>query len=560
MKIKKILIIIGICLASIGLLSCSVLLFDNNNSNNSSGSSSSDEEIYTVTYDGNGATSLPVAYTRFKDYNKVNLVTPAKTGYIFDGWYEGDTKVEKLTENRDYNLTAKFNIVNYSISYELNGGYLPGLYNSVDDLIYEIVDSAVATNETLDTIEEKYYIIRNNTAQFYGNDDRLMSFYFNSKEKYNFLIEYFKDNSIYKSNINWDNLENANDFEEFFELDGDNIAYFCSEFYNFVLSKWSCYSEFSDGFPYCTYYGLDDYDYKEVRGSYYDENLLNKLYDYMPKTTYKITSDDIWLTNCVPIKEGYVFDGWYTSPSFINQIGVIVAGHHEDITLYAKWNKIYTITFDSTGGTQCPSFTLLPGQSFEFVPVELYTPTRDGYEFNGWYDLDGNIVNSTINYDDLSEDITLSAKWSRIQATYELYDEDDSSNDYFILGNEVYVYIPFSDENDGEFYEQISFTTDLGNAIDPLYIHYIMVNDNLETGYYICAGDKSKDSIISAKGESIANLYDEYDEICGYIYKFIIDNEDIVNSQYVIYPITEDYEYAYKGFRFVYNVQLPNEE
>ena len=126
MNIKKILIIIGICLASIGLLSCSVLLFGNNNnnknSNNSSGSSSSDEEIYTVTYDGNGATSLPVAYTRFKDYNKVNLVTPAKIGYIFDGWYEGDTKVDKLTENRDYNLTAKFNIVNYSITYVFNGG------------------------------------------------------------------------------------------------------------------------------------------------------------------------------------------------------------------------------------------------------------------------------------------------------------------------------------------------------------------------------------------------------------------------------------------------------
>ena len=100
MKIKKILIIIGICLASIGLLSCSVLLFDNNNL--SSGSSSSDEEIYTITYSNNEGSSFSSKTTKFKNFNKVTLPFADKSGYLFKGWYEGDTKVESITENRNY--------------------------------------------------------------------------------------------------------------------------------------------------------------------------------------------------------------------------------------------------------------------------------------------------------------------------------------------------------------------------------------------------------------------------------------------------------------------------
>ena len=52
---------------------------------------------------------------------------PEKPGYTFDNWYVGNEIYnfdEPLTE--DINLTAKFNLITYNITYELNGGSVSG--------------------------------------------------------------------------------------------------------------------------------------------------------------------------------------------------------------------------------------------------------------------------------------------------------------------------------------------------------------------------------------------------------------------------------------------------
>ena len=63
---------------------------------------------YTLTLNPDGGT-LEETEIKFTDYTKVNLPTNInKDGYTFLGWYEGNTKVEKLTDNRNYTLTAKW--------------------------------------------------------------------------------------------------------------------------------------------------------------------------------------------------------------------------------------------------------------------------------------------------------------------------------------------------------------------------------------------------------------------------------------------------------------------
>ena len=63
---------------------------------------------YTLTLNPDGAT-LEETEIKFTDYTKVNLPTNiTKDGYTFLGWFEGETKVEKLLENRNYILTAKW--------------------------------------------------------------------------------------------------------------------------------------------------------------------------------------------------------------------------------------------------------------------------------------------------------------------------------------------------------------------------------------------------------------------------------------------------------------------
>ena len=62
----------------------------------------------------------------------VSLTAHTSTGYQFDGWWNGSVKVFSGTNytfdmpDHEVNLEARWSIINYSITYELNGGVLEG--------------------------------------------------------------------------------------------------------------------------------------------------------------------------------------------------------------------------------------------------------------------------------------------------------------------------------------------------------------------------------------------------------------------------------------------------
>ena len=55
-----------------------------------------------------------------------------------------------------------------------------------------------------------------------------------------------------------------------------------------------------------------------------------------------------------PVREGYKFRGWYTTPTFDEgtkfKFGTIAG--EEDINLYARWDKISAVTFNTVGGSE----------------------------------------------------------------------------------------------------------------------------------------------------------------------------------------------------------------
>ncbi len=106
-----------------------------------------------------------------------------------------------------------------------------------------------------------------------------------------------------------------------------------------------------------------------------------------------------------PTKEGgYEFRGWYKNQdctqefSFDNEI---IKG---DTTIYAKWIKLHTVTFNNNG---VENSTTVRDQE----TVTATTPNdREGYEFGGWY-----LGETEFNFDTpITDDITLQAKWDQI--------------------------------------------------------------------------------------------------------------------------------------------------
>ena len=130
-----------------------------------------------------------------------------------------------------------------------------------------------------------------------------------------------------------------------------------------------------------------------------------------------------------PTKTGYKFAGWYTEADTEFDFNTPITSA---TTLYAKWNaNQYTITFlkqYGAGGTDKATVTF-NSNNFSVVTIEL--PTRDGYEFGGYYtetggaglqivDAEGKWLKNKTGYLDASgnwikaESVNLYAKWTKI--------------------------------------------------------------------------------------------------------------------------------------------------
>jgi len=74
-------------------------------------------------------------------------------------------------------------------------------------------------------------------------------------------------------------------------------------------------------------------------------------------------------------------------------------------------NPGFTITFDSKGGTDVPSQTQMYGELLD-VPED---PTREGYEFTGWYVDSACDILWTEDIRTIESDMTLYAGWEKTE-------------------------------------------------------------------------------------------------------------------------------------------------
>ena len=139
----------------------------------------------------------------------------------------------------------------------------------------------------------------------------------------------------------------------------------------------------------------------EQGGIFYEDKAFDnvKSYDYDNPTNYQGGES--------------TFEGWYLSADFsgdpVDPKNFTMPGN--DVYLYAKWTPAqYTVTFDSRGGSKVPSQRVEKGET----ATKPADPTRDGFEFLGWYDENG--VRWFFDQE-ITEDTTLYAAWKSVQST-----------------------------------------------------------------------------------------------------------------------------------------------
>ncbi len=92
------------------------------------------------------------------------------------------------------------------------------------------------------------------------------------------------------------------------------------------------------------------------------------------------------------VRKGYTFEGWYADNALTEKADFTVK-YTEDVVFYAKWKlNVYTITYD-TASIASVSVNTVFGYTVE-KKVSLTDPVgiKDGYEFLGWEDENGEPV------------------------------------------------------------------------------------------------------------------------------------------------------------------------
>lgn len=157
-------------------------------------------------------------------------------------------------------------------------------------------------------------------------------------------------------------------------------------------------------------------------------------------------------------KSGFDFKGWEYDGAMFDIEKTPVT---EDMLLSATWKPngstiIHTVNFESYGGTTTEAFIVSEGKTFT-KPTD---PTKEGYRFLGWY-----IGEDKYNFMKMaaSEDITLKAKWERIEPYISNKHELERSTNIFeqlsgtwYLNGYEDIYLTVTEEDNG-FNEQWYF-------------------------------------------------------------------------------------------------------
>ncbi|WP_296332913.1 InlB B-repeat-containing protein, partial [uncultured Treponema sp.] len=144
-------------------------------------------------------------------------------------------------------------------------------------------------------------------------------------------------------------------------------------------------------------------------------NLLDGINNSANPATYDIFTE-VTLKN--PSRTGYSFSNWYTDENFVDKKTVIPEGSINNVVLYAKWvPKTYNITYKLDGGTNNKNN---PTSVTFDNPKILENPTKQGFEFEGWF-FDSSYTNPVTQIPVASmNSTTIYAKWIDMRPKYKV--------------------------------------------------------------------------------------------------------------------------------------------
>ncbi|WP_353882572.1 InlB B-repeat-containing protein [Paenibacillus amylolyticus] len=372
---------------------------------------------YTVNFDSNGGSEEVPAQTVGFGATISTPTEPTKDGYVFGGWYSDNTLTNAYdfaaAVTADLTLYAKW-LIPYTISFESNEG-------SVVDA--QTVNEGVKAMAPAPPTKDGYVF-----SGWYSDSELMNAYNFTTMVVTGDLTLYAKW-TVYVPIT----------YTVTFESNGGSLVTEQTVNEGAVAT--------APGAPMLEGYTFDGwYSDSELMIPYgFTEGVMANvmLYAKWTKNSYtvsfnsnngssvssqSVSEGDTAAVPDAPTRAGHVFEGWY-SDAGLNESYSFMTSVMNNLTLYAKWTAIYTVTFNSNGGSLVAEQNMQTGDN----ATEPAVPTRDGYVFNGWYSDAG--LNEAYSFTtSVTGNLTLYAKW-----TFNSRTVDFDSNGGAAVGSQTVV-------------------------------------------------------------------------------------------------------------------------
>ena len=437
----------------------------------------------TITLDANGGivsvNSVVVAYAK-----ESTLPIPTRTGYVFDGWYNGETKYEsiKWSSEGDITLTAKWIANKYNVTFDdvrsdeifITYNYN---YSGANDIIVALADGEVLAYPSIP--QRSGYVF----AGWYTDSA--------CTEKYNFTGEISIDMTLYAK---WIETSMKNVYSEIqidpgkytsssnaYTVSTNGTSSSAKKYIYFVAEEAGIhYIYFKNSTSYPSYYlQIDNLtDGTIVKSS---TDISSTSYSYVK---FACGAGDIFAVSLYSYSSysgseaDFYFEGFdsITSSASADTSATIVDSEKN------KENIVVTLDHNYSGSTST-KVTLANGQTLTYPTV----PTRTGYAFAGWYT--NNLCTAQYNFKGaITEDMTLYAKWVPMTSTYSKIEYVDIAN-YNSSSSKKEVNITASSEESQDYYY---FTCYIAGT----YNFYFA---NTAGDFYLTVYNVTKDSCIIEK-------------------------------------------------------------
>ncbi|MDR3294153.1 MAG: InlB B-repeat-containing protein, partial [Clostridiales bacterium] len=394
---------------------------------------------YTVSYELNGGAPSIATVTVRAGAAVQTPTTPARTGYVFDGWFTSSTFVGSAvtfpyTVSSDTVFYARW-AGEFTVGYVLNGG------------TPEIESKLVRSGTVLQAPSEP-------TRTGYVFDGWYADAEFTAAAAFPYAVN--ADTAFY---ARW-----TKTYEVSYVLDGGAptvptetvrvgtvvTAPTAPTKTGYIFDGWFTDAEFTAAAVFPHTVDADTAFYAKWTKTYEVSYVLNGGTPTISKETVRVGT--VLQAPTAPTKTGYVFSGWYTDTGF-TAAAIFPHTVNADTAFYAKWTKTYEVNYVfNDGATETATDILTDGTVIDAPTV----PTRTGYVFDGWFTT-SNLSGAAAAFPyTVNADTAFYAKWTK---TYEVG---------FVLNNGT-PNAPFETVRAGTVVQEPATPTKTGYAFDGWY-------------------------------------------------------------------------------------------